>query len=49
MLLWASLVVLAVCAIAFGFWPLDAVMIEPLLLLFSAALFLFICAAEARH
>ena len=49
MLLWALLVVLAACVIAWTVWPLEGVMIELVPLVFAGALFVIICAIEARQ
>jgi len=48
MLGWVFLVVLAGCAIAWV-WPLSAAMIEVLAPVLAGAVFLIICAVEARH
>jgi hypothetical protein len=49
MLIWASLVVLVACALAWAIWPLSSVMIEVFALVLVGAVFLFICAVEARQ
>ena len=49
MLGWVFLVVLAGCAIAWAVWPLSAAMIEVLAVVLARAVFLIICAVEARH
>jgi hypothetical protein len=49
MLIWASLVVLVVCALAWSIWPLSAAMIEVFALVLAGAVFLIVCAIEARQ
>jgi hypothetical protein len=49
MLVWVLLVVLAACALALGIWPLDPALTEVVALVFAGAVFLIICAVEARH
>jgi hypothetical protein len=49
MLVWVLLVVLAVCAIAWAIWPLDTAVIELVPLVVAGAVFVIICAVEARH
>ena len=49
MLVWVLLVVLAACALTLGIWPLDPALIEVVALVFAGAVFLIICAVEARH
>ena len=49
MLIWASFVVLLACALAWALWPLSAAMIEVLALVVAGAVFLLICAIEARQ
>jgi hypothetical protein len=49
MLVWVLLVVLAACALALGIWPLDPALIEVVALVVAGAVFLIICAIEARH
>ena len=49
MLIWASLLVLAACSFALGVAPLDGMMIEVVPLVFATALFVMICAIEARQ
>ena len=49
MLVWALLVVLAACGLTWAVWPLDAVMIELIPLVVAGALFVIICAVEARQ
>jgi hypothetical protein len=49
MLGWVFLVVLAGCAIVWADWPLSATMIEVLAVVLAGAVFLIICAVEARQ
>ena len=49
MLVWVLLVVLAALGFAWAVWPLDGLMIELLPLIFAGAVFVIICAVEARH
>ena len=49
MLVWVLLVVLAACAAVSALWPLDPGMIEIIALVSAGALFMLICAIEARH
>ena len=49
MLVWVLLVVLAACAVAWTTWPFDPTMIEVVALVSAGALFVIICAVEARH
>jgi hypothetical protein len=48
-LVWVLLVVLAACGLAWAVWPPDPVMVELLPLVLAGAVFLIICAVEARH
>jgi uncharacterized membrane protein YoaK (UPF0700 family) len=48
-LVWVLLVVLAACAVVLGIWPLDPALIEVVALVVAGAVFLIICAVEARH
>jgi hypothetical protein len=43
------LVVLAACALALPIWPLDPALTEVVAVPFAGAVFLIICAVEARH
>ena len=43
------MVVLVVCAVAWAIWPMSAAMIEVFALLLAGAVFLIVCAIEARQ
>jgi hypothetical protein len=49
MLVWVFLVVLAASALVWAVWPLSAAMIEMLALVLAGAVFLIICAVDARQ
>jgi len=49
MLIWALLFVLAACGFALGSGSLDGTMIEVVPLVVAGALFVMICAIEARQ
>ena len=49
MLIWVLLVVLAALGFVWAVWPLDAILVELVPLVFAGAAFVIICAVEARH
>ncbi len=49
MLVWVLLIVLAACGLAWAVLPMQGMMVELLPLVVAGAVFLIICAVEARH
>ena len=48
-LVWVLLVIAAACGLAWAILPLEGIIVELLPLVFASAVFLIICAVEARH